>query len=158
MKRISLTTFSFFFMVIAFLAMSLAYSYIFGINILSLIIPSIPEPQPISLYPRLFVLINAFVPMIILLSSIGLILISLRDVLAEKCHYGIRPEIALIANSLVVMIFTLLLLASRIQPASSINDTLVSIGFILGLLALGTIAIAFFHRHFFAKNKVIREK
>jgi len=64
------------------------------------------------------ILINVFVPMIVLLSSVGLILISLRDVLAEKRRYGIRPEIALIANSLVVTGFTLLLLASRIQPAS----------------------------------------
>ena len=151
-KRTPLTTFSFFFMVIALTVMGLAYSHIFGINILSRIIPSIPEPQQISLYPRFFVLINAFVPMIILLSSIGLILISLRDVLAEKCHYGIRPEIALIANSLVVMIFTLLLLASRIQPASSINDALVSIGFILALLGLGIFAIAFLHKYISGKK------
>lgn len=158
MKRSSLTTFSFFFMVIALVVMSLAYSYIFGINILSFIISSIPEPQPISLYPRFFVLIDIVLPISYLFGSLCFILISLRDVFAGRCHYGIRPEIALIAVSFLILGFTLQMLADRVQPASSINDTLVFTGFILGLLALGTIGIAFFHKYFLAENKVIRGK
>ena len=121
MKRISLTAFSFFFMVTAFIVMGLAYSYIFGINILSLIIPSTPEPQPISLYPRLFVLIDIVLPISYLFGSLCFILISLRDVFAGRCHYGIRPEIALSAVLLLVLGFTLQMLADRVQPASSIN-------------------------------------
>lgn len=152
MKRTPLRIFSFFFMAIALIVIGLAYSYIFGVDILSRIIPSIPEPQPMSFYSRLLILTNVFVPMIVLLSSVGLILISLRDVLAGKGHYGIRPEIALITVSLVVMGFILLLLASRIQPASSINDTLEFMVLILALLCLGTIAIAFLHKYVSGKK------
>ena len=137
-------------MVAAFVTMALAYSYIFGINGLSRIFPSIVESQPVFSFINIAFIIDATAPFVLLVGSLVLIWISLRDVRAQKYSYGVRPETVLIATSLLVIGLTLQLLAPRIQPAGSINEILELIALIFGLSCVGILVTALLYRKFFA--------
>jgi hypothetical protein len=135
-------------MMAAFVTMALAYSYIFGINGLSRIFPSIVESQPVFSFINITFIIDATTPVVLLVGSLVFIWISLRDVRAQKYSHGIRPEVALIASSLLVMAITLQFLTGRIQPTGTVNDILELAGLVLAAAAMGVIASAFIHKFF----------
>ena len=144
---------SLFTMIATFIIMILAYSYVFGINILSRIFPSIPDPSPIHLFPPILIFSNVVLPISIIGSSLAFIWLSFRDVCTQKYSHGIRPEIVLIAISLLVIGFTLQLLAPRIQPLGIINEILELTALILGLSCVGILVIALFYRNLLGKNQ-----
>ncbi|MBU7026553.1 MAG: hypothetical protein HXS48_06395 [Theionarchaea archaeon] len=144
------------FMTAALVVITLSFSYIFGIDILSRIIPGVPEPPqllPPSFYyshPRLLIS-DLVLPLFYLFGLLCIILKSLTDVLAQKYQYGLRPEFGLIEISLIVTAFALLILADHMQPAGDINGYLISISWVLCLLAIGTVIISFSYKYFIDK-------
>ncbi len=143
---------SLFTMIVTFIVMALAYSYVFGINILSRIFPSIPDPSPLHLSSPVLIFSNIVVPIFVFAGSLAFIWLSLKDVRAQKYSYSVRPETVLIAISLLVIGFTLQLLAPRIQPAGTINEILELAALILGLSCVGILVIALFYRNFLDRD------
>ena len=156
MKRTPLQICALGFMTAALVVITLSFSYIFGISILSRIIPRVPEPpqlSPSSFYhshPRLL-FSDVILPLFYLFGLLCATLKSLADMLAQKNHYGIRSEFILIEISLIVMAFSLLILTGYMQPAGNINEYLISISWVLCLLTIGTVIISFFYKYFIDK-------
>jgi len=142
---------SLFTMIVTFIVMALAYSYVFGINILSRIFPSIPDPSPLHLSSPVF-FSTIVVPIFVFVGSLAFIWLSLKDVRAQKYSYSVRPETVLIAISFLVTGFTLQLLAPRIQPAGTINEILELAALVLGLSCVGILVIALFYRNFLDRD------
>ncbi|KYK31220.1 MAG: hypothetical protein HXS48_09060 [Theionarchaea archaeon] len=141
------------FMTAALVVITLSFSYIFGIDILSRIIPGVPEPPqllPSSFYYSYHRLLisDVVLPLFYLFGLLCAILKSMTDMLAQKNQYGLRSEFILIEISLIVMAFSLLILTDRMQPAGDINEHLISISWVLCLLTIGTVIISFFYKYF----------
>ncbi len=156
MKRTPLRICAFSAMTIALVVIALSFSYILGVDLLSRIVPGVPEPPQLSSlsfyhsHPR-FLVYDLILPLFYLFGLLCLILKSLTDVLAQKRQYGLRPEFGLVGISLIVMAFALFILSDYMQPAGSINEYLILVSLVLCILGMGTLIISIFFKYFIDK-------
>jgi hypothetical protein len=141
------------FMIITFVLLGLIYSYVFGIDLLSKIFPSIPKPLSPSSSNELIIFFDIILPILCLVGSICFIYLSLRDVIADKHHYNIRSEFVLIANCLLIIGLNIQYLADNIQPAGKMNETLYSMSLFLVLFIAATLIVAILDRYIREKRK-----
>jgi hypothetical protein len=73
--------------------------------------------------------------------------------LAQKHHYGLRPEFGLIEISLIMTAFALFILSDYIQPAGSINEYLISISLILCIFGIGALVISVLYKYFIDESQ-----
>jgi hypothetical protein len=155
-KRSSLTIGALIIMGIALIVITLSFSYVFGSHILSRLIPSIPEPHPITLNLEHFILylfiLDIVMPIFFFFGILFVIFLSLRHVISQKRSYGVRPEFALIANSLIMTAFGVHFLGGEILYKPNLSDLLYNISLILVLLGLGSVAIGFTYKYFIEKK------
>jgi len=152
MKRTPLEICAFTIAAIALVIIFLSFNHIFGIGILSRIFSSVPEPQPITFYPRFMIFIKIVMPLAALFGSLYVILRFLKYVVVRERPQGYRPEFVLIAYSLILAALMLQYLENHIQPAGSINEFLMTISLILILLAIGPSVIAVLFKFYIDKK------
>lgn len=143
-KRTPLEICAFTIATISIVVIFFSFSHIFGVGILSRIFSNVPEPQPTVLYPRFMILIKIVVPLALLLGSLYVILRFLKYVFDRERPQGYKPELILIAYSLILTALVLQYLENHIQPAGSVNEFLMSASLILLLLAIGPVVIAIY--------------
>lgn len=152
MKRTPLEICAFTIAAIALVVIFLSFSHIFGIGILSRIFSSVPEPQPITFYPRIMIFIDIVMPLAALFCALYVILRFLKYVVVRERPQGYRPEFILIAHSLLMIALILQYLENHIQPAGSINEFLMTISLILLFLAIGPTVIAVLFKFYIDKK------
>ena len=153
-KRTPLEICSFAVMVMALTVLGLTHAHIFGIGILSWIIPGVPEPHSINFYSLTGVLSRIIIPLIILFCFSYVILRPLKNVLARKHEKGYRPELILIVNSLVFTALTLMYSENYIQPSGAINEYFITIAIVLGILGWIFIVITLVYRFIIDKERI----
>lgn len=152
-KRTPLEICAFTIAAIALIVIFLSFSHVIGVGILSRIFSSVPEPQPVLLYPPFLLLIDVVIPIVVFLCALYLILRFLKYAIVREPPQGYRPELTLITFSLMVAALILQYLEIHIQPAGSVNEFLMSASFILLLLTIGVFAIAVYYK--FGKKKTL---
>jgi hypothetical protein len=148
-RRKSLLFFSLVVMIVALLVVFSVFCYMFGIDILSRIIPGIPRSHPIDFhfngsFPFLG---EATTPLVFLIGAICIIVLSLRHVLKGLEFAGIRAEFILIANSMIMIGLSLQILGDRIPNKETTTDLLYSVALVFVLLALGSLIIGFSYKY-----------
>ena len=148
MKRTPLEICALSIMTTALAVTILSFSHIFGIDVLSRIIPGMPEPLPLYFSPRSLLIYDVILPVFILFGILYVIWKSSTYVLARKLDHGFRPEFGLISVSFVMTGHALLFLSDHIQPSGRINDLLFLISIVLLLMTMVTLVIAFCYKYF----------
>lgn len=138
---------SYYFTILTLVILGLIYSYVFGIDLISKIIPSIPKPHPLSSGSGYLFFFDITTSVFCLAGSICFIYLSLRDVIADKHHYNIRSEFVLIANCLVIIGLNVQYLADNIQPAGNLNKTLYSMSLLVILLIAAVLIVAIIDKY-----------
>ena len=135
-------------MVLSLIVVALSFTYIFGIDILSRIIPDVPKPNPISLHSSLSIIFDVILPIFMLFAILYILSLPLRYVLARKRYQGYRSEFALIAYSLLMIVFALQYLESYVSYAGSFKSSLIPFSLVPLFLTAVTAVIAVVYRYF----------
>ena len=140
-------------MVIALIIVFLVFFYVIGINILSRIIQGIPDSHPINFdfHGSFFFLSEVIMLMAFPIGATCIILLSLRHVLRRREFLGIKAELILFANSLMMIALSLQILGDKI-PNKEATDLLYSIALVLVLLALGSLATGVLYKYVMSRN------
>lgn len=143
LKMLSLGT-----MVAALLVVALIFSYICGTNLLSRILPTVPEPNHISFHIDFETLIDVIFPLLSLFCILYILSLPLKYVLSQKSYRGFRAEFILIAYSLLIIAFSLQLLEGYVPYAGSLKNSLLPLSLVPILLTTVTTLIAVVYRYF----------
>ena len=154
-KRTPLEICAFVITAIAVAIILLSFSHIVGIGILAKIFPNVPEPQPITLYPWFMIFIKIIMPLAALFGALYVILRFLKYVAVRKRSQGYRPELILIAYSLILAALMLQYLENHVQPAGSVNEFLMSLSLVFLLAAIVPTVIALYYKFHIDKKQVL---
>ena len=135
-------------MVCAILMMTLTLFYIFGVNIISLFIPEIPDPYQITFNFNFETLIDFILPLVSFFSVIYILFLPLKYVLSQKNYRGYRAELILIGYSLLMIVFALQFLELYIPYSGDFKNSLLPFSLLPLFLAIIIFLIAIVYRYF----------
>ncbi len=147
-RRTPLELFALSIMAISLIVVALSFSYVFGIDILSRIIPSVPKSNPISLHPNFLIIVDIILPIFSLFCVLYILSLPLKYVLARKRYQGYRSEFILVAYSLLMICFALQYLESYVSYAGSFKSFLLPFSLVPLLFAAVTTIIAVIYKYF----------
>jgi hypothetical protein len=155
MKKNRLLFFSLVIMAIAFLLVILVFLYAIGINIISKIIPVIPEPDPVHFNHDLYLSFSSeiMIPLVFFIGSLGIIiLISLKILVKKETFYGIKSEFISISYSMLLIALSFQIFGDKIPYAETTTDLLYSMALVFILLSFGSFIIGVLYKYVVIKK------
>jgi len=148
-KKEPLLFFSLSILFITLLIIILVFLYALGINIISKIIPNIPEPNPIHFNHNLYLSFfsEIIIPLVFFIGSLGIImLISLKILVKRETFYGIKSEFTSISYSMILIALSFQILGDKI-PYTTTTDLLYFIALIFIFFSFGCLIMGILYKY-----------
>ena len=148
-KKEPLLFFSLLILFITLLIIILVFLYALGVNIISKIIPNIPEPNPVHFNHNLYLSFfsEIIIPLVFFIGSLGIImLVSLKILVKRETFYGIKSEFISISYSMILIALSFQILGDKI-PHTTTTDLLYFIALIFILFSFGGLIVGILYKY-----------